>query len=58
MVDLKKRFPQCKVGLSDHTLGITVPIAATALGARVIEKNVTLKRPMVVWIPHFHEPTS
>ena len=44
MVDLKKRFPQCKVGLSDHTLGITVPIAATALGARVIEKHVTLKR--------------
>lgn len=44
MVDLKQRFPQCKVGLSDHTLGTTVAIAAVALGATVIEKHVTLSR--------------
>jgi N,N'-diacetyllegionaminate synthase len=32
------------VGLSDHTLGITAAVAATALGAAVIEKHLTLDR--------------
>lgn len=31
-------------GLSDHTLGITVPVAATVLGACIIEKHFTLSR--------------
>jgi N-acetylneuraminate synthase len=41
--DLSARF-DLPVGLSDHTLGITVPIASVALGSCIIEKHLTLSR--------------
>lgn len=39
-----KQLFRCQVGLSDHTLGTGVSVAAVALGATVIEKHFTLSR--------------
>jgi N-acetylneuraminate synthase len=41
--ELARRFG-CPVGLSDHTMGIAVPVAAVALGACIIEKHLCLRR--------------
>jgi N-acetylneuraminate synthase/N,N'-diacetyllegionaminate synthase len=43
MLTMAKKFG-LPVGISDHTKGIAVPIAAVALGACVIEKHITLNR--------------
>jgi pseudaminic acid synthase len=40
---LARRF-DCPAGLSDHTMGIVVPIAAVAVGACIIEKHLCLRR--------------
>ena len=45
MIMLRDQFG-CAVGYSDHTKGIAIPIAATAMGATVIEKHFTLDRTM------------
>ena len=43
IADIRERF-DVQVGLSDHTLGLGVPLAAVACGATVIEKHFTLSR--------------
>jgi sialic acid synthase SpsE len=43
-IDTLKREFNLPVGFSDHTLGITVPIAAVSLGAAMIEKHFTLDK--------------
>jgi len=45
MSDMAKRFG-VTIGFSDHTLGITAPITAVALGAKVIEKHFILDKAM------------
>jgi sialic acid synthase SpsE len=37
-------FDDVLIGLSDHTMGIGVPVAAVALGACIVEKHFTLSR--------------
>lgn len=43
MVDMKERY-RVKVGLSDHTMGYDVAVAAVALGATLVEKHFILDR--------------
>ena len=43
---LKEKYPQYQIGYSDHSIGISVPVAAYAMGADIIEKHVTIDRRM------------
>ncbi len=41
---LQKNYSQYTIGYSDHTVGISVPVAAVAMGAKIIEKHITIDR--------------
>jgi sialic acid synthase len=43
---LKQEYPNYKIGYSDHSIGISIPISAVAMGAEIIEKHITLDRNM------------
>ncbi|RLD39764.1 MAG: shikimate dehydrogenase [Bacteroidetes bacterium] len=43
---LISEYPDHTIGYSDHSIGIVVPVAAVALGAKIIEKHITLDRTM------------
>lgn len=45
MLEIKERY-NCKVGFSDHTLGIGVPLTSVVLGATIVEKHFTLSKLM------------
>lgn len=42
--ELADRYPEKIIGYSDHSPGIMAPVAAVCLGAKVIEKHITLSR--------------
>jgi sialic acid synthase SpsE len=43
---LQKHYSDYKIGYSDHTIGISTPLAAVAMGAEIIEKHITIDRRM------------
>ena len=43
---LQSKYPEYNIGYSDHTIGISAPVSAVAMGAKIIEKHITLDRRM------------
>ena len=42
----QKEFPQCVIGYSGHEKGLQISLAAVAMGAKVVERHITLDRTM------------
>lgn len=43
---LQKDYGQYTIGFSDHTIGISAPVVAVGMGAKIIEKHITIDRGM------------
>ncbi len=43
---LQENYSQYTIGYSDHTIGIATPVAAVAMGSKIIEKHITIDRKM------------
>jgi sialic acid synthase len=43
---LKEHYNRYTIGYSDHTIGISTPVAAVSRGAEIIEKHITIERSM------------
>ena len=43
---LLEKYPEYQIGYSDHSIGISIPSAAVAMGAKIIEKHITIDRKM------------
>lgn len=47
ITELKKKFTNIQIGFSDHTSGIDAAPAAVAMGAKIIEKHITINNKMI-----------
>ena len=43
---MQKNYAQYTIGFSDHTIGIAAPVVAVGMGAKIIEKHITIDREM------------
>ena len=51
--DIKRNFPKCLVGLSDHTLGIEIASASVLYGVSAIEKHFTFNKKLLKSADHW-----